>query len=73
MTSRRSSRTASSEDAIVAFVLSRLVRNLKLPIKVLGDGELNKKLTVEAQKFSQKAAERITAVGGEAITVPAIK
>jgi large subunit ribosomal protein L15 len=55
------------------LVQARLVRNLKLPVKVLGDGELNKKLTVEAQKFSKKAAARITAAGGEAITVPAIK
>ncbi len=35
-------------------------------IKVLGDGELNVKLTVQAQKFSKTAAEKIEAAGGKA-------
>ncbi len=34
-------------------------------IKVLGDGELNKKLTVKAHKFSKTAAEKIEAAGGK--------
>lgn len=35
-------------------------------IKVLGDGELKVKLTVQAQKFSKTAAEKIEAAGGKA-------
>ena len=35
-------------------------------VKVLGNGELTKKLTVKANKFSEKAAERIEAIGGKA-------
>ncbi len=38
------------------------------PIKILGDGELTKKLTVEADAFSKSAQEKISAAGGEAKT-----
>lgn len=46
------------------LVETGVVKNLKGGLKVLGDGELNKKLTVRAHKFSQSAAEKITAAGG---------
>ena len=35
-------------------------------VKVLGNGELTKKLTVEAAKFTESAKEKIEAVGGKA-------
>ena len=35
-------------------------------LKVLGDGELTKKLTVQATVFSAAAKEKITAAGGQA-------
>jgi large subunit ribosomal protein L15 len=35
-----------------------------LPVKVLGDGEVTKKLTVKAHKFSASAKEKIEAAGG---------
>ena len=35
-------------------------------IKVLGDGELSKSLTVQANKFSASATEKIEAAGGKA-------
>jgi large subunit ribosomal protein L15 len=35
-------------------------------IKVLGRGDIDKKLTVQAHKFSGKAAEKIVAAGGAA-------
>lgn len=35
-------------------------------LKILGGGELNKKLTVKAQKFTASAAEAITKAGGTA-------
>ena len=35
-------------------------------VKVLGNGELTKKLTVKATKFSASAVEKIEAIGGKA-------
>lgn len=38
-------------------------------IKILGTGELSKKLTVQAHRFSESAKEKITAAGGTAEVV----
>lgn len=46
-----------------------LVRSSSAPIKVLGDGEISKKLTVRAHKFSGSAAKKIAAAGGVAETI----
>ncbi|AOT71186.1 50S ribosomal protein L15 [Geosporobacter ferrireducens] len=35
-------------------------------VKILGDGQLEKKITVQAHKFSQTAVEKIQAAGGKA-------
>lgn len=35
-------------------------------LKVLGDGEITKKLTVKAVKFTKTAKEKIEAAGGKA-------
>lgn len=43
-----------------------LIRDTKLPVKVLGEGEITKKLTVTAAKFSKSASDKITAAGGSA-------
>jgi len=43
-----------------------LVGDARLPIKVLARGEVSKKLSVQAHKFSGKAAEKIAAAGGSA-------
>ena len=43
-----------------------LVRKTGVRIKVLGRGEISKKLTVQAHKFSGSAAEKIAAAGGVA-------
>lgn len=43
-----------------------LVRDALALVKILGDGELTKQLTVEAHKFSKQAAEKITKAGGQA-------
>ena len=42
------------------------MRGARLPIKVLARGDVAKKLTVQAHKFSGKAAEKIAAAGGAA-------
>ncbi len=39
-------------------------KRLDLPIKILGQGEFKKKLTVEAQKFSKGAKTKIESLGG---------
>jgi large subunit ribosomal protein L15 len=41
-----------------------LVRNRSLPVKILGDGDLEHALTVRADKFSESARTKIEAVGG---------
>jgi large subunit ribosomal protein L15 len=41
-----------------------LIRSARQPIKVLARGDIAKKLTVRAHKFSGKAAEKIVAAGG---------
>ena len=46
------------ENGIVSKILDGIV--------ILGRGELNKKLTVKAARFSKTAAEKIEAVGGKA-------
>jgi len=48
-----------------------LVRNKRLPVKILGNGDLKKKLNVEVDRFSKQAAEKISAAGGQANTVSA--
>ncbi len=43
-----------------------LLKSLKDPVKILGDGELNHKLEVHAQGFSKQARAKIEAAGGKA-------
>ena len=47
-----------------ALVAKGLIRDDALPVKVLGDGALSKKLTVVAGKFSKQAADKIAKAGG---------
>jgi large subunit ribosomal protein L15 len=53
-------------ETILARGLTSKVSNL---LKVLGDGDLAKKLTVRAQKFSKTAADKIQQAGGSAIVL----
>jgi len=46
-----------------------IVRNFNKPIKVLGRGELQQALTVQADAFSKSALEKIAAAGGKAEVV----
>lgn len=43
-----------------------LVRNLKTPVKILGEGEIGKSLKLKANKFSATARARIESAGGTA-------
>lgn len=53
-----------AEVTLDALVEKGLVKNLKTDVKILGDGELTKKLTVTAHRFSKAAREKIEAAGG---------
>ena len=46
-----------------------IVKNTRDGIKILGRGELNKKLTVRAAAFSETAKQKIEAAGGKAEVV----
>ena len=50
----------------VALEAAGFIPDQKLPVKVLGDGEFSKKLTVVAGKYSHSAHEKITGAGGTA-------
>jgi large subunit ribosomal protein L15 len=39
-------------------------------VKILGDGEITKKLTVVAHRFSKSAEEKINAAGGKVVKLP---
>ena len=47
-----------------SLIESGIVRNPKDGVKILGNGELTKKLTVKANAFSASAKEKIEALGG---------
>jgi len=51
---------------------ARLVQGRRVRIKVLGDGELAKKLTVSAHAFSASAKEKIEKAGGTVVILPSI-
>lgn len=42
-------------------------------LKILGDGELTKRLKVSAHRFSKSAQEKIEKAGGEAVVLPGKK
>ena len=42
----------------------RLIRSLRKPVKILGDGELQKPLTVRANRFTETAKRKIEMAGG---------
>ena len=49
-----------------ALIDAGLIRKAQDGLKVLGNGELTKKLTVKAAKYTASAKEKIEAVGGTA-------
>ena len=53
-----------SEVTVETLIESGVVSNPKDGVKILGNGELTKKLTVKANAFSQAAKEKIEALGG---------
>lgn len=58
--------TVVNEEALRA---ARLVQGRDVRVKILGEGELTKKLTVEAFRFSASAVEKIEAAGGKVVVL----
>ncbi len=56
---------AGSEVGIREMLASGLIRNLKLPVKVLGNGDMTVALKVSANAFSGQAIAKIEAAGGK--------
>ena len=50
----------------VELIQYGIIKNVQDGVKILGNGELTKKLTVQANKFSASAKEKIEAAGGKA-------
>ena len=48
------------------LISSRVINEVRDGVRVLGDGKLSKKLTVQAHHFSKSAQEKIAALGGTA-------
>ena len=53
-----------AEVTVEALAEAGLVDRLDLAVKLLGKGELGRKLTVRATRASKKAAEKVAAAGG---------
>lgn len=49
----------------VALIEAGIIKNVRDGVRVLGNGEVTKSLTVIANGFSKSAAEKITAAGGK--------
>jgi large subunit ribosomal protein L15 len=47
-----------------ALYKAGITRGLEFPVKILGEGRLNRSLTVRAHKFSESARKKIEAAGG---------
>ena len=54
---------------IETLVENGVIKNPKDGVKILGNGELTKKLTVKANAFSASAAEKIQALGGTTVVI----
>lgn len=55
-----------AEVTVETLMETGIVSNPKDGVKILGNGELTKKLTVKVNAFSKSAVEKIEAVGGKA-------
>lgn len=61
---------SKSEIGLEDLRIHRLIRGTR-PVKVLGDGELNRAVQISANAFSKSAASKIEKAGGKATVVKA--
>jgi len=65
---------SNGEEVTIANLQSKdLAKGRFDELKILGDGELTKKLKISAHRFSQSALDKIAKAGGEAIVLPGKK
>jgi large subunit ribosomal protein L15 len=64
-----------AEVTVESLLEAGVIKNTKTDVKILGNGELTKKLTVTAHRFSASAREKIEKAGGtaNALREPAAK
>ena len=46
-----------------------LIKNTRMPVKILGNGEISKSIEISAHKFTKSAIAKIEKAGGKAITL----
>jgi len=56
-----------------ALVEAGIIKSVRDPVKILGDGDIEKALTVSAHRFSANAKEKIEAAGGTVVELEWIK
>jgi large subunit ribosomal protein L15 len=63
---------ASKAEEITPEVMleAGLIKNLKRPVKILGEGDVNRPLKITAHKFSASARAKIEAAGGTITELP---
>jgi large subunit ribosomal protein L15 len=61
---------AGDEVTPESLVAKNLTKGRFDQLKLLGDGELTKKLTVSAHRFSESAKEKIEKAGGKVVVLP---
>ncbi len=54
---------------IEVLLEKNIIRDKRLKLKILGDGELTRKVKVTAHKFSKTAVEKIEKSGGEVVVL----
>lgn len=60
---------ANSEVTPEVLLNAGVIKTLKLPVKILADGDIKHPLTVNADKFSVAAKTKLEAVGGKAVEI----
>jgi len=60
---------AGAEVTPEALLAARVLRTLRHPVKILGDGEISVALTVHAHRFSASARQKIEAAGGTVVLI----
>lgn len=61
---------ASEEVTLESLAAKNLAKGRFDVLKVLGDGELSKKLKISAHRFSKSATKKIEKAGGEMVVLP---
>jgi large subunit ribosomal protein L15 len=55
---------AGTEITPEVLVMAGVIKSVRQPVKILGEGELDRAVSVKAQKFSASAKAKILAAGG---------